>query len=182
MQHESLQMLPLSKYYLLRHWKRFYFKMLTWFGLLNKYAYWWQTVRNYEMFKRSVSVPLQWRHNGRDSVSNHQPDHCLLKGLFRRRSKKTSKLRVTGLCALNSPGTGEFPAKMASNAENVSIWWRHHDWLETFTFHLNLDSEFTALQHCIVIICCEMYQLIWPSQVNGQANRIISPLIINKPT
>ena len=22
--------------------------------------------------------------------------------------------------------TGEFPAKMASNAENVSIWWRHH--------------------------------------------------------
>ena len=25
-----------------------------------------------------------------------------------------------------SPGTGEFPAQMASNAENVSIWWRHH--------------------------------------------------------
>ena len=25
------------------------------------------------------------------------------------------------------PGTGEFPAQMASNAENVSIWWRHHD-------------------------------------------------------
>ena len=29
--------------------------------------------------------------------------------------------------ALNSPGTGEFPAQRASNAENVSIWWRHHD-------------------------------------------------------
>ena len=40
--------------------------------------------------------------------------------------KKTSKLPVTGLCAGNSPGTGEFPAQMASNAENVSIWWRHH--------------------------------------------------------
>ena len=39
---------------------------------------------------------------------------------------KTSKLRATGLCAGNSPGTGEFPAQMASNAENVSIWWRHH--------------------------------------------------------
>ena len=25
------------------------------------------------------------------------------------------------------PGTGEFPAQMASNAENVSIWWRHHE-------------------------------------------------------
>ena len=39
---------------------------------------------------------------------------------------KTSKLRVTGLCVGNSPGTGEFPAQMASYAENVSIWWRHH--------------------------------------------------------
>ena len=26
----------------------------------------------------------------------------------------------------NSPVTGEFPAQRASNAENVSIWWRHH--------------------------------------------------------
>ena len=69
---------------------------------------------------------LQWRHNGRDSVSNHQPHHCLLNRLFRRRSEKTSKLRVTGLCAGNSPVTGEFPAQMASNAKNVSIWWRHH--------------------------------------------------------
>ena len=69
---------------------------------------------------------LQWHHNGRDSVSNHQPHDCLLNRLFRRRSKKISKLRVTGLCAGNSPGTGEFPAQMASYAENVSIWWRHH--------------------------------------------------------
>ena len=69
---------------------------------------------------------LQWRHNWRDSVSNHQLHYCLLNRLFRRRSKKTSKLRVTGLCAENSPGTGEFPAQMASNAENVSILWRHH--------------------------------------------------------
>ena len=40
--------------------------------------------------------------------------------------KKTSKLRVTGLCVGNSPGTGEFPAQMASDAENASIWWHHH--------------------------------------------------------
>ena len=33
-------------------------------------------------------------------------------------SKKTSKLRVTGLCEGNSPVTGEFPAQRASNAEN----------------------------------------------------------------
>ena len=71
--------------------------------------------------------PLQWRHDRRDSVSNHQPHDCLLNRLFGRRSKKTSKLRVTGLCAGNSPVPGEFPAQMASYAENVSIWWRHHD-------------------------------------------------------
>ena len=59
-------------------------------------------------------------------VSNHQPHECLLNRLFRHRSKKTSKLRVTGLCVGNSPGTGEFPAQMASYAENVSIWWRYH--------------------------------------------------------
>ena len=69
---------------------------------------------------------LRWRHNGCDSVSNHQPRDCFLNRLFRRRSKKTSKLRATGLCVGNSPGTGEFPAQMASNAENVSIWCRHH--------------------------------------------------------
>ena len=74
------------------------------------------------------SITLRWRHNERDSVSNHQPHDCLLNRLFRRRSKKTSKLRVTGLCVGNSPGTGEFPAQMASYAENVSIWWRHHEW------------------------------------------------------
>ena len=71
-------------------------------------------------------IPLQWRHNGHDGFSNHQPHDCLLSRLFRHRSKKTSKLRVTGLCAGYSPGTGEFPAQRASNAENSSIWWRHH--------------------------------------------------------
>ena len=52
---------------------------------------------------------LRCRQNGRDSVSNHQPHDCLITQI-----KKTSKLRVTGLCGGNSPGTGEFPAQMAS--------------------------------------------------------------------
>ena len=71
-------------------------------------------------------APLRWRHNDHAGVLTHQPHGCLLNRLFRRKSKKTSKLRVTGLCVGNSPGTGEFPAQMASYAENVSIWWRHH--------------------------------------------------------
>ena len=69
---------------------------------------------------------LQWRHNERDGVSNHQPHVCLLSYLYSRRAKKISKLRVTGLCEGNSPVTGEFPAQKVINAENVSIWWRHH--------------------------------------------------------
>ena len=67
-------------------------------------------------------LSLQWRHNERDGISNYHPHDCLLNRLFRRKSKKTSKLRVTGLCVRNSPVT----AQRASNAENVSIWWRHH--------------------------------------------------------
>ena len=78
---------------------------------------------------RTVCTPLQWRHNERDDVSNHRRLDCLLNCLFRRRSKKTSKFRVTGLCAGSSPVTGEFPAQRASNAAkcfHVSIWWRHY--------------------------------------------------------
>ena len=73
-----------------------------------------------------AQTTLQWRHNDHDGGSNQQPHDCLLNRLFRRRSKKTSKLRVTGLCVGNSPVTGEFPAQRASNAENVSIWCRLH--------------------------------------------------------
>ena len=90
----------------------------------------------------TICNALQWRHNDHDGVSNHQPHGCLLSRLFRRRSKKTSKLRVTGLCVGKSPGTGEFPAQMASNAENVSIWWHHHG------FH-NLAQPTYLSWHCL---------------------------------
>ena len=73
--------------------------------------------------------PLQWRHNERDGFSNHQPHDCLLKRLFRRWSKETSKIRVTGLCVGSSPVTDEFPAQRASNAKKCfhlmtsPCWW-----------------------------------------------------------
>ena len=54
---------------------------------------------------------LHWRHNDHNGVSNHQPHGCLLNRLFRRRSKKTSELRVTGLCVGNSPGPVNSPHK-----------------------------------------------------------------------
>ena len=74
---------------------------------------------------------LQFRHNWCDGIWNHQPHHCLLNCCFRRRSKQTSKFRVTGLCVGNSSVAGEFPAQKSSNTENVSIWWRHHVVLTT---------------------------------------------------
>ena len=74
-----------------------------------------ELIQQFPLFHQShIKCSLLWRHNGRGSVSNHQPQDCLFNILFKRISKKTSKL------------TGEFPAQLASNAENVSIWWRHH--------------------------------------------------------
>ena len=70
---------------------------------------------------------LELRYNEPDGVSYHQPVDYLLSVLFMRRSEETSKLRGTGLCEANSPVTGEFPAERASNPQNVSIWWRHHE-------------------------------------------------------
>ena len=56
-------------------------------------------------------TPLQWRHNDHDGVSNHQPHGCSLNRLFRRRSRKTTKLHVTGLCVGNSPWPVNSPLK-----------------------------------------------------------------------
>ena len=58
-------------------------------------------------------LTLPWRHKERDGVSNHRRLDCLPNRLFRRRSNKTPKLRVTGLCEGNSPMTSEFPAQSA---------------------------------------------------------------------
>ena len=58
-----------------------------------------------------IEWPLQWHHDDHDIVSNHQPHDCLLNRLFRRRSKKTAKLRVTGLCVGKSPGPVNSPHK-----------------------------------------------------------------------
>ena len=74
-----------------------------------------------------IFAPLQWRHNGRDSVSNHQPLDCLLNCLFKAQIKENIKVpRHWPLWGELTCDRG-FPAQRVSNAENVSIWWRHHD-------------------------------------------------------
>ena len=112
---------------------------------------------------------LQWRHNERAGISNHQPHDCYSIVYSRRRSRKTSKLRVTDLCAGNLPVTSEFPTQRASNAVNGSIWWRHYvAWLQRDTgtlqwpYRYYIDNkhklgmanvyEFASWRMCVVYI------------------------------
>ena len=86
-----------------------------------------------------LSPSITGRHN--DGVSNHRCLDCFLNLLFRCRSKKTSKLRVTGLCEGNPSVTGGFPSPKASNTEKVSISWRHHDPnISHFSCHFSLET------------------------------------------
>ena len=112
---------------------------------------------------------LQWCHNWRGGVSNHQPHDCLLNCLFRRRSTKTSRLRFTGLFAGNSSVIGEFPAQMSSNAENVSIWWRHHELLlapdsgVNFTISAAVSGSvwyLASIADCSAVCACEIWQVL----------------------
>ena len=114
----------------------------------------------------------------RDGVSSHQRLDCLLDRLFSCRSKETSKLHVTGLCEGNPPVTGGFPSQRACNAENVSIWWRHHVSerrrpplnhgivATNFTWEMPIDSYvftfqelFTLLAYFGVYICIYIYNV-----------------------
>ena len=125
--------------------------------------YWSESVISLWEEERGGTVAWQWRHNGCDGVSNLQPHHCLLNRLFGRRSKKTAKLRVTGLCSGKSPVTGEIPAQMASNAENVSIWWRHREysWSSCVYFVVVISSlhHFWGIRFINLPIFCRVTSL-----------------------
>ena len=80
------------------------------FLLIWHYACWWPSTGNcWGICGNSAQWSLQWRHNKCDGVSNHQCLDCLLNYLFKRKSKKTSKLRVAGPCEGNPSVTGGFP-------------------------------------------------------------------------
>ena len=112
----------------------------------------WCIAQLWHRWEGGPSFVLQWCLNERDGVSNHQPHDCLLNRLFRRRSKNTSKLHVNGLCAGNPPVSRDFPAQMASDAENVYIWWRHHrpQWILVTPCLLTRIREFIHTQRAIL--------------------------------
>ena len=92
-------------YNVFSHWLRpvglrSFGRWLRWRRVPKQWKINWRSVK---LFRQSILLsilrgPLQWRQNELAGVSNHQPPDCLLNGLFRRRLKKTSKLRTTGLC------------------------------------------------------------------------------------
>ena len=100
---------------------------------------------------------LRWRHNGRDGVSNHQPYDCLLNRLCRRRSKKTSKLRITGLCAENSPGTGEFPAQMFPFDDVIMKMHKHGLMYNVEPLRFDIIKTKKSLQHRVGILYDILY-------------------------
>ena len=129
--------------------------------------------------RRNISVSLQWRHDGHDNVSNHQPHHCLLSRLLgadQRKHQSSASL------------TGEFPAQMASNAENVSIWWRHHVHraaVETRDREGNdhggnsLRSNFSVSKNIQMPILCTARQTVW--HLHGQTPEALLQNTIHPP-
>ena len=91
---------------------------------------------------------IQWRHNERDGVPNHQPHDCLLDRLFKRRSRKHQSSASLAFVRENSPLTGEFPTQMASNEGHFSIWWRHHDFCQMG----NWQQKESVVYICFLII------------------------------
>ena len=80
---------------------------------------------------------VEWRHNGRDIVWHHQLLDCLLNCLSRRISKKTSKLRVTGLCA----GTGEFPGSPVNSPHKGPVTRKMFSFDDVIMLRLHIRFE-----------------------------------------
>ena len=101
----------------------------------------------------------------------------------RRRSKKTSKLRVTGLCEWNSPVTCEFSAQMASNAQNVSIWWRHHGMNSVHRSwdvlnNINIFAVFTCVNDYYNSFSTQYQWAFWAILASKTAGRTVSKSLI----
>ena len=102
---------------------------------------WFYVISTIPTYINVLALSLDWRHNGRDSVSNHQPHDCLFNRLFRRRWKKTSKLRVTGLC------TGKWPVTRKMFPFDDVIMCRN---CQALSLMLTLEWLITCIVLCIL--------------------------------
>ena len=111
---------------------------------------------------------LQWRHNKRDGVSNHRRLDCLLNRLSMRRSRKTSMLRVTGLCEGNSRVTVNSPHKWPVTRKNPLF---HH------AVRLHLQSLY-LMTYALIAHDLPLYILAWHQPWSmGSGNSPCSSLV-----
>ena len=94
----------------------------------------WELHRNLDIaiLYLGFLTKYRWHHNARDGVSHHRRPECLFNCLFRRSSTKTPRY---WLCERNLSVTDGFPSQTVSNAENVSIWRRHHKLLQGYKMY-----------------------------------------------
>ena len=102
------------------------------------------------------TTTLQWRHNEHNGISNHQHLDCLLNHLFCHRSKKTSKVHITGLCEGYPLVTGGFPSQKASNMENIFIWWHHHEGFVWFWLQFQIVRFMWLISPYSSVTCVSM--------------------------
>ena len=147
------------------------------------------------MATRDISASLHWFHNKRDGVSNHQRLDCLLNRLFRHRTKKTPKLRVTGLCEGNPPVTGGFPSQSSVTRKKlpfddiIVIRWIHKRYpiivMNNKDVICNISQEMcvrVCVLFCFVVV---LYQSAYPGSPSGllfwqKCNVTIAPVPVQK--
>ena len=124
----------------------------------------------------SNSKTLLWRHNGHYGVSNHQPRDCLLNRLFRCRSKKTSKLRVTGLCAGNSPGAVNSPNKWTVTRKMFPFM-TSSCFMKTplhITYFAITQTFFNFEYGCIISALCVKFENNWTTETHLMGKRVFA--------
>ena len=97
---------------------------------------------------------LQWRHNERDGVSNHRRLDCLHNRLFSRRSKETSKFRVTGIhrWPVDSPHKGPVTRQMFLFDDIITKHWTNV-WSLFLLYNLGFYQLFqVANAFCISVL------------------------------
>ena len=112
---------------LLLNTKKYLSELMFTYNQFNLYLWIWLESKYTNFHPREWIWTLLWHHNELAGVSNHQPRDCLFNVYSRADQTKNIKApRHWPFCG-EFTGTGEFPAQRASNAANVSIWWRHHE-------------------------------------------------------
>ena len=93
------------------------------------------------------SISLHWRHNERHGVSNHRHIDCLRNRFVQAHTQ--GNINTPRHWHLWGKSTDDrwIPITRASVAENVFIWWRHHDDISVSALTSPLQTEHGTVFH-----------------------------------